>query len=228
MENEKIASRFNDVAGEYDKQRKLFIPCFDDFYGIAKTFLEFKRPEVANVLDLGAGTGLLTMYVKEVFPDASFVLLDIAEQMLEIARKRFEGCQNVKYEINDYNKGLPDANFDLIVSALSIHHLNEFQKQSLYKNIYKKLNRNGFFINLDQFNAESKVLNEFYSKSWFERIKKGGFSESEADLWLERRELDKENTITQTIEMLKESGFKNVECMYQYMKFGVIVAFGDY
>ena len=113
---------------------------------------------VRSVLDLGAGTGLLTMYVKNIFPDATYVLVDLAEQMLEIAKKRFAGCENVRYEINDYSESFPEGNFDLIISALSIHHLNEFRKHSLYRNIYKKLNKNGCFINLDQFNAESGVL----------------------------------------------------------------------
>lgn len=225
MENEKIASRFNSAAGEYDKQRRLFIPCFDDYYGIVQTFLEFNRPEVRTVLDLGAGTGLLTMYVKQVFPDASYVLVDLAGQMLEIARKRFDGCENVRYEINDYSESLPESTFDLIISALSIHHLNEFQKQSLYQNIFKKLNRNGCFINLDQFNAESEKLNDFYTKSWYESIK-SRVGEGERNSWLSRRELDKENTVSQTIEMLRESGFRDVECIYQYMKFAVTVAFG--
>ena len=58
MESDKIASQFNSAASEYDKQRELFIPCFDDYYGIVQTFLEFNRPEVQTVLDLGAGTGL--------------------------------------------------------------------------------------------------------------------------------------------------------------------------
>ena len=41
-----------------------------------------------------------------------------------------------------------------------------------------------------------------------------------------KKRTDKENTVSQTIEMLRESGFGNVECIYQYMKFAVIVAFG--
>lgn len=179
---------------------------------------------VRSVLDLGAGTGLLTMYVKNIFPDATYVLVDLAEQMLEIAKKRFAGCENVRYEINDYSESFPEGNFDLIISALSIHHLNEFRKHSLYRNIYKKLNKNGCFINLDQFNAESGVLNEFYVKSWYEWIS-SRIGEKERESWLARRELDKENTVSQTIEMLRESGFGNVECIYQYMKFAVIVAF---
>lgn len=30
-----IITSFNEVAQQYDEQRKKLIPCFDDFYGIA-------------------------------------------------------------------------------------------------------------------------------------------------------------------------------------------------
>ena len=43
-------------------------------------------------------------------------------------------------------------------------------------------------------------------------------------MWLQRRELDRENTIQETLELLKQSGFKQAECIYSYMKFGVILA----
>ena len=38
------------------------------------------------------------------------------------------------------------------------------------------------------------------------------------------RELDKENTIKDSLELLKKSGFKEVDCIYNFMKFGVIIA----
>lgn len=225
MENDKITSRFNQAAEDYDKQRKLFIPCYDDYYGIVQTLLKFKKPKIETVLDLGAGTGLLTMYVKQIFPDADYTLVDLSDKMLDVARKRFGNCKNMKYEVLDYSSSFPHGEFDLIVSALSIHHLDDSKKQLLYKNIYNKLTKNGYLINLDQFNADSEDVNKFYSDCWYDSIKNSGISEAEKNLWLKRRELDKENSISQSIGMIKDSGFSNVECIYQYMKFGVLLAY---
>lgn len=56
------AKQLVEAAKEYDTNRKRFIPCFDDYY-INSTRLilsNIKTPE--SVLDLGAGTGLLTYY----------------------------------------------------------------------------------------------------------------------------------------------------------------------
>ncbi len=225
MEKRKIATQFNNAASEYDKQRRLFIPCYDDYYGIVQEFLRYNRPEVQSVLDLGAGTGLLSMYVKQIFPNATYRLVDIADKMMELAKIRFADCNNVIYDTRDFSTSFPEGKFDLIISALSIHHLNENEKQSIYRNIHSRLNTKGYFINLDQFNAESASVNEIYTNIWYEFVKRIGISEVELDSWLARRALDKENTISKSIEMIKEAGFCNVECIYQYMKFGVLVAF---
>lgn len=223
MEINKIQNRFNNVAIDYDKQRKLFIPCYDDYYGIVQTFLKFQKSTIQSVLDLGAGTGLLTMFVQQVIPDASYLLVDIAEKMLDVAKTRFSNCNNITYKTCDYCSNFPEGTFDLVVSSLSIHHLDDTEKQLLYGTIFKSLNKGGYFVNLDQFNADSKEVNDIYTDSWYESIKNSGISVDEMNSWLKRRELDKENTISQSLEMLKNSGFNNVECIYQHMKFGVII-----
>lgn len=224
MEIEKIKDRFNSVAQKYDEQRRFFIPCFDDYYQTSISFLSQVRLDFKSILDLGAGTGLLTKFIHERFPDAKYTLVDISEQMIDIARQRFEIMDNFTFEIRDYSKELPSAQFDLIASALSIHHLDNDSKALLYTNIYNKLPDKGCFINLDQFNAASGLMNDYYNQYWYDYIGQSTISEQERDLWLQRRELDKENTISETLELLRQLGFKHVECIYSYMKFGVILA----
>jgi ubiquinone/menaquinone biosynthesis C-methylase UbiE len=224
MDIEKIKDRFDVVAKKYDEQRRFFIPCFDDYYQTSISFLSKLRPDFNSILDLGAGTGLLTKFLYEKFPNAKYTLVDASEQMIDIAKQRFKNLDNFSFVINDYSKELPSDQFDLVTSALSIHHLEDDAKAVLYSNISKKLPNNGCFINLDQFNAESDLLNEYYNQYWYDYIGRSFNSEKERDLLLQRRELDRENTISETIVLLKQIGFKHVECIYSYMKFGVIIA----
>ena len=224
MEIDKISRRFDQVAEKYDLQRRLFIPCFDDYYGTTVSFLAKSKNNFKSILDLGAGTGLLTKYLFDHFPEAHFTLADISEKMLEVGRRRFAGMKNFNFIISDYSKGLPLKSFDLIASALSIHHLENDAKFNLYKQVYDKLDDDGCFINLDQFNADTNKMNIFYNNWWYDIIKKSKITENELKSWLERRELDKENTLDETKIMLKEAGFKIVESIYSYMKFGVVLA----
>jgi ubiquinone/menaquinone biosynthesis C-methylase UbiE len=224
MEIDKITDRFNLIAKKYDEQRRFFIPCFDDFYQTSISLISKIKSDFNSILDLGAGTGLLTKYLFEKFPNANFTLVDVSEQMLEIARQRFLNLDSFNFVISDYSKELPSKQFDLIASALSIHHLANDSKSDLYSSIYNNLPDNGCFLNLDQFNASSDLMNIYYNKWWYDYIRQSKISQKEQDLWLQRRELDKENTISESLISLKQLGFKHVECVYVYMKFGVILA----
>ena len=155
-----IQDQFNMVAKEYDENRKCFIPCFDDFY-ISTTNFITKTLETAprRIFDLGSGTGLLPSFWFKYLPDAEYVLCDIAAEMLEVAKKRFSGVTNVKYEILDYSKNLPEGKADLIISALSIHHLEHEEKRVLFKNIRSSLSDSGIFVNYDQFCSENPEMN---------------------------------------------------------------------
>jgi len=41
---------------------------------------------------------------------------------------------------------------------------------------------------------------------------------------VERRKLDKENTLSETLELLKNAGFDKVDYVYNFMKFGAVIA----
>ena len=62
-----------------------------------------------------------------------------------------------------------------------------------------------------------------YSR-WYDYINNSEIKPEDKEAWLERKKLDKENTIDETIKLLKKSGFDKIECIYNFMKFGVIIA----
>ena len=142
-----IENQFNQIAEEYDRKRRKFIPCFEDFYLNTTKFITANIDEPRRIIDLGAGTGLLTYYWYQQCPNAEYVLVDIADEMLDVARKRFSDIENVSYETQNYIHKLPDAAFDTVISALSIHHLEDEDKLKLFARIYDRLPSGGLFIN---------------------------------------------------------------------------------
>jgi tRNA (cmo5U34)-methyltransferase len=224
MDLTKIKEQFDYIADKYDSHRKCFIPCFDDFYRKSITLLKNYRKDFFEIVDLGTGTGLLTKEIYEMYNKAHYTLIDISMDMLKIAQERFNGLENFDFIEGDYAKNIFVKNCDLICSALSIHHLENDQKIGLYNNIYKTLNKGGCFINLDQFIGGSELINNLYNEWWYNYIGNSGITKEEKTSWIERKKLDRENSINETIKILKNSGFNNVECIYKFMKFGVIIA----
>lgn len=219
-----IEKQFNLIAEEYDRNRRKFIPCFDDFYKSATEFIVSNIGKPERILDLGAGTGLLTYFWYQQCPDAEYVLIDIADKMLDIARKRFHGIEHVSYQVGDYSCELPDMLYDAVISALSVHHLEDEDKMKLFSEIYDTLPNGGIFVNYDQFCAGEPEMNHWFDSYWESYLINGRLSNKDIELWKERRKLDRECSVEQEVDMLNQCGFKVAKCVYSYQKFSVIVA----
>ena len=219
-----IERQFNRIANEYDQNRRKFINCFDDFYAGATDLIAHNIPAPKSILDLGAGTGLLSYYWFQHYPEANFVLADIADEMLDVARKRFSGMENVSYQVLNYMDKLPGGDFDVVASALSIHHLEDADKRKLFSRIYEILPSGGLFVNYDQFCAEQPEINRWINGYWENQLEQSGLTDHDFALWRERRKLDRECSVAWEIEMLSRSGFREAGCVYACQKFAVVAA----
>ena len=221
MKNIKLQKQFNLAAKKYDSQRNILIPFFEDYYESGIKYLSSNKFD--KILDLGAGTGLLSQYLFKYFPSSQYTLIDVSGKMLDIAKKRFKNLSNIIYLEKDYYNNFPKGKFDLIASALSIHHLKNEEKDKLYRKIFNSLNKNGFFLNIDQYKSPSRNINKKYIELWINEIAKHNITKQDIESWIERRKLDKETTMENEMSKLNEIGFKEMECLYKYWKLGVVV-----
>ena len=222
MSNEALKEKFNENAEKYDKIRKLIIPCFDELYDITKNLANSKKDK-PRILDLGAGTGLLTKYLFEKYPEAEFTLIDLSEEMLKLAKNRFQRYNNFKYITADYLEH--DFNsFDIIVSSLSIHHIEDKEKKKLYKKIYNALNPEGIFLNSDQVIGSTPNIDKTYQRNWMEKIDENKFTGPEKDTAIERMKFDKPATLDDNLKWLRDCGFEDVDVYYKYYNFCIFYA----
>ena len=222
--NERVKEQFNTLSSEYDSRRRLLIPCFDVFYNSGISMLAYEG-EAPRVLDVGTGTGILSAALLARYPKARLTLIDFAENMLELAKEKFADRADVSYILDDYfTYDFEDDSFDIIISALSIHHLDEIDKQKFYTKLYSKLGKNGEFLNADIVSSETSEINEKYDALWTDFVV-GNIGEGE---YLERfkksKDVDKPSTITDQLKWLREAGFSKTDCVFKYYNLAVLYA----
>lgn len=102
------------------------------------------RPAVRG-LDLGCGTGAVARHIKDSFLAAEITCVDIAENMLEMAKLKLSTGPSIRYQLADFRSYEFDEKYDAVVSSLALHHLEDEEKKPFYGKIFKSLNSGGIF-----------------------------------------------------------------------------------
>lgn len=106
---------------------------------------ETEALEVTTILDLGSGTGETLARVLARYPTARAIGVDENDGMLEVARSRLSG-HDVDLRVADLLDPLPAGPFDLVTSALAIHHLDGPGKAVLFGRVAEVLRPGGRFV----------------------------------------------------------------------------------
>lgn len=218
-----IKDGFNEIAQTYDQQRRLSIPCFDDFYNLPLEALDYHGAAPA-VLDVGGGTGLFSAFILTKYPEAKMTIIDLADQMIAVAKERFQAYPDFNYIVADYTKYEYTQKYDIIISALSIHHLSHDDKQTFYQKCYSLLNEGGCFINADLALSPSKHMEEINQKTFQDYRKSSGLNEDVLKATNELMKYDKPSTLYDQLRWLDEAKFQTVDCIYKNHQFCVLFA----
>jgi tRNA (cmo5U34)-methyltransferase len=212
---------FDATASEYDKDRFRLIPGYESFYRWA---VDLIPSDSMHILDLGAGSGLMTELVNRRFPKASIHLIDVSGPMLDLARRRFGNNSRITYEQADYLEASFPKRLDAIISSLSIHHLPDKQKKKIFRKIYKALATGGVFVNAEQVAGPTKNLSRRYKDIWLLQIKKAGATEKQIKQALFRMREDRCSPIEDQLKWMRNAGFSDADCWFKEGRFAVLAA----
>ena len=179
---------------------------------------ETKRP--LRVLDLGAGTGMLSAVVAERYPEAELTLFDYSPRMLEQAREVL--AQQVAVLTGDMYEDIPAGPWDAVISALAIHHMTDEGKRSVYESVFREMERGGVFVNAEHIRGETPLLQEHYAKWHREQAYEKGLTDDEWEAAVERMSHDHLTPLSAQLGWLEEIGFTDVDCLFKDHGFAVI------
>ncbi len=174
-----------------------------------------------GVLDLGCGTGNLTMLVARRLPEVDILAVDYSSEMLRRLQAKFDQFprqpQIVESSIETLD--LKYESLSGVVSNLVLHHLELEGKFEMFQKVYDWLMHGGFFYIGDYVAAPTPELQKLalietrLSKpgASLDRLEEyGRFADEEmAD------EMDKPSTVVEQLSMLQEIGFLNLDLVWK-------------
>jgi tRNA threonylcarbamoyl adenosine modification protein (Sua5/YciO/YrdC/YwlC family) len=101
--------------------------------------------DARRILELGTGTGETARRLLERHPDAVLVGVDASAAMLDAARDVLPGGRT-DLRVVRLEDQLPPGPFDLVASALCVHHLDGPGKASLFARVREVLSPGGLFV----------------------------------------------------------------------------------
>jgi tRNA (cmo5U34)-methyltransferase len=190
--------------------------------------LPFAATEPFTFVDLGAGTGAASRVILDHFTAAQAILADFSPQMMtqgEVELKPYEGRYSyVEFDLTalgSWPASLPDP-VDAMISSLSVHHLNDGRKQSLFAEILARLAPGGWYLNYDPVAPPDAVVEE----AW---LRAGDRRDPTASAKREHRspeeQLRYENHVRYMIPLdpqlgfLRAAGFEGVDVFWKNLDF---------
>ena len=219
---------------EFDSNIRQLLPYYDEMLDAIALCVSASS---GRILELGCGTGELTVKVLKQCPDAQLVAVDYSPRMIDFVANKLdqqgEGnrVKPLQLDFGEWANDEADAeignNFDAIISSLAIHHLTDEMKEKLFQKIARSLNPNGQFWNADPLLPEFSELSDIYQQSRQRWAQKQGY-----DLEAVRSKIGKSDTqgyssqdqlatLETHLQMLKDVGFSKTAVIWKYYNVGV-------
>jgi ubiquinone/menaquinone biosynthesis C-methylase UbiE len=137
-----------------------------------------------RILDLGCGTGSTTLMLKQAFPEAEVIGLDLSPYMLVRAEHKANAAGlDIKWRHgNAEQTGFPEASFDLVTAALLFHETPAAVTQAILRESFRLLTVGGEVLILD---GSQKTLRSLdWLNNVFEEPYIRDFAAGSLDAWM--------------------------------------------
>ena len=213
-----VKEHFEEEAKEFDKTILKLIPMYDEMLDSMISVIPFGSGDKFKLLDLGSGTGNITKKVKDKFSNSMITCIDIAENMIEMAKIKLKAYNDIKYYTGDFLEVNFEDKFDVVLSSLALHHIKtDEDKKKFYRRIYGLLKPGGVFLNSDYVLGSNGNLNRIYRRKWIDFMLLNLPEIEVKEKWIPKEmEEDFPAPLINHLKWLDETGYESVDVVLKY------------
>ena len=225
---QKTASDYFGAMGfEYDSLIHRSVPCYD---AMIEKLIKYLPRHPQTVLELGCGSGGLSVPLVRHAPDCEFTFVDASEEMVELTRARTQEhfpetarrATFVTARFEEYSMGRDQ--FDLVTSSISLHHVED--KGALFRRVRESIKSGGTFRFIDQLSGGTEANHARMWNSLMEFMgSPGNCTEVELQSMVAHSKAhDHYTPLAAHFHLLQEAGFVGIDCVWRDEMWTVITA----
>ena len=206
------------------------IPAYADMRELVKRIGKRFVKRKTTIVDLGCSTGeAVQPFISAFGCQNQYKLYDVSEPMLEACREKFKGWINEGFltvESFDIRNGLPPMLVtSIVLSVLTLQFTPIEYRQKIIQSVYDSLEPGGALILVEKvlgndFTLDSMMVDEYY------RIKAEN-AYTQEQISAKRKSLEGvlvPITAHWNEQMLRDAGFRHIDCFWRYLNFAGWVA----
>lgn len=223
-QDESVGRFFDTLTDDYTSTIERCFPRYREMLWALLDYLPANK-RVESILELGAGTGNLTVLLAERYADASITAVDVSADSLDACRTRLRGDQLTFHKKDFRHLNYAAESFDLIASSIAVHHLTADEKRELFGRIHRWLKPGGVFAYCDQHAGATEELYQRHMQNWQRVSRQAGSTDKEWEMWMQhQRQHDHHDSLGDQMQWLSEAGFGVVDCPWRYLLWTVLQA----
>jgi trans-aconitate 2-methyltransferase len=218
------AGYFGAMSDSYDAFIRRAVPRYEE---MSARLVDYLPPEASRILELGCGTGNLSLRLAARYPAARLTLVDASPEMIAATRERMASAHPdvaAEYHTERFEAlDLPPGGFDLVTSSISLHHV--LDKAPLYARIFAALAPGGSLRFADQLGGSARNHGHNWRR-WLEHCREpGNCDEAEVESLLDHAAAhDHYTPLAEHFAMLSACGFVDLDCVWRNWIWGIVTA----